>query len=233
MKRELRVRLCAGAVALMAIAPPVWAQSDCGPATAAQSGETLEDVAERCGVSVEALRDANPDLSGELGDGTAVAMPSETDDLLRRAGDILRDAGREIEGAAREAGQSVADYLSSNPDVGRDIQEFGERYGVPGFQTQGQEIGANITIEPGELVAGETVTVRARGLRENVEAEVGLGSGGSDYEVVAQTRTDSWGRIETEVTLPDWISASENIVIVIETQNVRLTSDPVEVAGRT
>lgn len=233
MKRRQRVSRWASlvtiAACLTAIAPGARAQSSCGATTILAAGESLADVAERCDVTLEALRDANPELRGEIAAGTKVAVPDDGGDLLARAQDLLRDAGREIEDAAKRAGKSVSDYLSGNPDVGEDIRKFGRQFGLPGSAS---EVGANITITPAAPRAGEAVTLSATGLRARVEAEIGLGPTRSEYDVVARATTDSSGRVEATVTMPDWVDASDSVVFVVETENVRLTSDPVPIVGK-
>lgn len=51
-------------------------------------------------------------------------------DLLGRARDAVRDATGSIDRAARQARKSASEYLSDNPDLSRDILEFGERLGL-------------------------------------------------------------------------------------------------------
>ena len=251
MNERRWVSVLAGAVAL-GLSPGALAQSSCGETTEAGPSETLAEIAERCDVAIEALRDANPTLTGDaVAAGTMVAMPESTlpegagapaddnTDIIGRTGDLIRDAGREIEEAARAAGQSVSDYLSGNPNIGRDIREFGERYGLPGFgaATEGEdagvsttaEVGANITLDPASPRAGEEVTVSATGLRAGAAAEIAIGPTRAEYEVIARATSDAAGRVETTFTLPDWTNASESVVFVVETENVTLRSDPVEV----
>ena len=238
--------LIAGAMLVAGSAPQALAQSSCGETTKAGPSETLAEIAERCDVAIEALRDANPTLTGEaVAAGTDVAIPESTlpesadappdddTDIIGRTGDLIRDAGREIEEAARAAGQSVSDYLSGNPNIGRDIREFGERYGLPGFdaapESSSAAVGANITLTPASPRAGEEVTLSATGLRAGAAAEIAIGPTRTEFEVIAQATSDAAGRVETTFTLPDWTSASDSLVFVVETENVTLRSDPVVV----
>jgi hypothetical protein len=236
--RGFRVSLLGAALIAVSV-PGAMAQSSCGVTTKAGAGETLTAIAERCNVSVTALREANPALQDNVAEGTDVAIPTASadaaaadgSDILGRAGELLRDAGKEIEEAAKAAGESVSDYVNSNPNIGRDIREFGERYGLPGFAPASADAGAGITLTPAAPKAGEEITITVSGLRAETEAEIGLGPSRTDYEVVTKATTDAAGRLETKLTLPDWVSASESIVIVVDTANVTLRSDPVEVAA--
>jgi hypothetical protein len=235
---EIRISLLGAAAVwvVLALSPGAFAQSICGATTKAAAGETLADIAERCDVTIEALRRANPTLDENVAEGADVAIPAadaaagDDSDILGRARELLRDAGEEIEDAARQAGKSVSDYLASDPNIGRDLREFGQRYGLPGFAAANGDAGAGITLTPAAPRAGEKVTITASGLAADTEAEIGIGPSRTDYETVAKARTDAAGRLETTLTLPDWVSATENIVVVVDTPNVLLRSDPVEVS---
>jgi hypothetical protein len=232
--RAIRISLFGAALALIAASPIAVAQSICGRTTDARAGETLADIAERCDVAIGGLRQANPGIGAAPAEGTAIAMPTaaaeESGDLLGRAGDLLRDAGREIEEAARGAGQSVRDYLANDPDIGRDIREFGESYGLPGFSGAAGG-GVSITLTPAAPRAGDEVTIVASGLAAATEAEIGIGRSRTDYEMRTKATTDAAGRLEQKLVLPDWVSASESIIIVVDTPNVTLRSDPVAIAA--
>src|SRR5687768_206516 len=104
MRERVRIlyRAMAVAAALPALHGMALAQSPCGATAIAAAGETLADVAERCDVTLEALRDANPTLTGDVAEGTSINVPAETDagadaepaeetDILARASDLLRD----------------------------------------------------------------------------------------------------------------------------------------------
>jgi hypothetical protein len=239
------------AIALMMVPSLGAAQSACGETTIVAAGETLADVAARCEVTPEALREANPALtSDQVAAGSELAVPNgaeaaedaeavdgEEGDLLDRARDLLQDAGRELEEAARQAGQSVSDYLSSDPDIGQDLRDFAERY-LPDFSVStdegtggpsGSEPG--VTVTPAAPKGGEEITLVATGLRSGAAAQIGIGPSRTEYDVVAQATADAHGRIETTLTMPDWASAADRIVIVVETENVQLRSDPIEVAA--
>lgn len=235
MNKRLGVS-CIAAVALGALTSAALAQTACGTSTSARAGETLAELAARCDVSVAELREANPGIEGDtLAAGTTIAMPaaaaeSGETDLIGRARELLRDAGTEIERAARDAGQSVSDYLSGNPDIGRDLRDLGESYGLPGFGG-GTGAGVEVTVTTPLPAAGEEVTVTATGLRPNAAAEIGIGPSRTDYEIVEKATADDGGRLETTFALPDWITASERVVFVVDTENVTVRSDPIEVAS--
>ena len=167
------ISVIAIALSSLAVAPAATAQSTCGAQTTANAGETLADVAERCGVTVEALMEANPALSAqEVAPGVEIDMPGTSgNDLLGRARDAVRGAAEEIEGAAESVGRSVTDYLSDNPDLSRDILEFGERVGLPGVSA-GPSAGAEVVVSPSAAGIGDEVTVHASGLRGDAKVAI-------------------------------------------------------------
>jgi hypothetical protein len=218
------------AVPLLTLAAPAAAQSSCGSETVVAAGETLADVAARCGVSLEALREANPALStGEIQAGAEVEMPAIAGGgFLGRAREAVREAGEEIEGAATRAGRSVSDYLSENPDLNRDILEFGERLGLPGVAAS-PEVGADVVVSPASARPGQEVTIRASGLRGDTAATIGAGAPGAESEILERTTTTARGTLEASVAVPDSAADQGSIIFVVETGRVRLTSEPVDV----
>lgn len=77
-----RAAAMAGALALAAglAAAPAAADgaSPCGARTAVRQGESLADVAQRCGVNVETLKQANPGILRQApGAGTFVVAPPQ------------------------------------------------------------------------------------------------------------------------------------------------------------
>lgn len=208
------------------------AQSTCGSATVVAAGETLAEVAERCGVSLEALRATNPEFAaGTVEAGAPVEVPEQRGGLLDRAREAVRSAGEEIEGAARRAGQSATDYLSENPDLSRDLLEFGQRLGLPGVEA-GPQMGANVTVQPASLRVGGDVTVNASGLRGDTPVTISAGAPGEEErEVLHRARTDPAGRVEATFALPEWAAEFDTLEFAVETDRVRVTSEPVPLAN--
>ena len=219
------------ALPVLTLASPAAAQSSCGPETVAAPGETLADVAARCGVALDELAEANPELSsGAIPAGTEIDMPGLLGgDFLGRARDAVRQAGEEIEGAATRAGRSVSEYLSENPDLNRDILEFGERLGLPGVEASGPETGADVVVSPTSGRPGQEVTIRASGLRGETEVAIGAGPPRSEFEILERTTTTAGGTLDATVTIPASAANQDSIVFVVETDRVRLTSEPVEI----
>lgn len=220
----------AAAFPLLLIPATAGAQSPCGSEATVAEGENLADVADRCEVSLSALLDANPDLrSTEVPAGTEVAMPAPANEsVLDRAGDKLKQVGRDIEEAATRAGQSVSEYLSNNPDLNRDILEWGEWIGLPGVSPKPQA-GADVSVSPDAGQAGDEIVLRASGLRGDTDVRIGAGPPESEYEIFADARTSRDGELEETIVVPQWAANQETLVFVVETDRVRLVSEPFDV----
>lgn len=220
---------------LLAFAAPAGAQNYCGSSETVEEGETLEQLADRCGTTAEAVLSANPDISAdEVDAGTRLAMPEaeaeQEGGWLERARDAVRRASDEVEEAATGTGRSVSDYLRDNPDLSRDIRDFGERVGVPGFATSPTGDG-QITVAAVGGPADNEVRIHAQGLPENAQVVIGAGPPESEYEELTRATTDASGELETVVTLPQDVQAGEEVVFVVETEDgeAKLVSDPFEV----
>jgi hypothetical protein len=64
----------------------------------------------------------------------APAAASAADTFLDRARNAVQEAGKDVQAAAKKAGRSVSDFLVDHPDLNRDIVDFGQQVGVPGFE---------------------------------------------------------------------------------------------------
>ena len=216
-----------GAFPLLLLPGTAGAQSPCGSEATVADGENLADVADRCEVSLSVLLDANPDVrTTEVPAGTEVDMPAAPSDrALDRAGNKLKEVGRDIEDAATRAGQSISEYLSNNPDLNRDILEWGEWIGLPGVSPKPQ-VGADVTLSTDTGQAGDEIVLRAYGLRGDTEVRIGAGPPASEYEILRDARTTREGELEETIVVPQWAANQDALVFVVETDRVRLTSEP-------
>ncbi|MBP2233996.1 phage tail protein X [Sinorhizobium kostiense] len=223
------------AAALCVLAFPAAAQP-CGKTEALATGETLEQLAGRCSTTVEAILSANPSLErNEIRAGLQLEMPAEAadDDWLDRARDAVREAGERVDEAARAAGRSVSDYLSDQPDLNRDLLEFGERLGLPGISPSPTK-GAELVVASKGTAPGEEVSLEAWGLPGNAEVTVGVRIGDEpDFRTVSRAKTDQSGMLKVTIPVPEEARAGQEIAFVVETVNrrVRLVSDPFEIGS--
>ena len=226
-----------GAALLMAplLSGVASAQSRCGDAEALRADESIGAFAERCNVPVEAILAANPDVSrDELQGGLVLLLPQQEErSWADRARDAVRDAGRQIEGAATEAGRSVSDYLSDQPDLNRDILEFGERLGLPGVSAP-PDRGAGILVGSTAGVPGDQVEVTATGLPGGAEGLVGAIIQ-DEFVMLTRATADTAGRLNVEVEVPEVPETEDEIQFVVRTSDgrVSLGSEPFAIHSRT
>ena len=213
--------------ATTALASPAMARSTCGLIEEMQPGETLEQLAARCGTEPEEiLRVNDAETVADLPEGK-LKMPvfdeDEVDDFLGRARNAMEDAGRNIRDAANSAGKTVSDYLAETPDLSREISEFGERIGLPGDNA---EPSPGPQVDVGKKGDG-TYEVEASGLAGNKEVRIALRRGDS-LTVLDTVETDTAGKLSVEIEVPaKTVEAGGDAVIVVETadERVRLVSD--------
>jgi hypothetical protein len=167
----------------------------------------------------------------EVAPGVEVDIPGVVgSDWLNRAREAVRKAGEEIEGAATNVGRSVTDYLSDNPDLSRDILEFGERMGLPGVAA-GPSAGADVVVSPSSGGIGDEVTVSASGLRGNAKVAIGAGPPDGDYKVLAETTTNAAGQAEASIIVPEWAKGEDRLIFVVESERVSVLSEPFQITG--
>ena len=124
---------------------------------------------------------------------TAPLPALAAENFLDRARDAVREAGRKIDDAAKDAGRSVRDFLTDNPDLNRDIVEFGAQVGVPGFDGARPSSGPSVALSVPEAVAGTELTVTVAGLPGETAVTVAAGPSPAEARRLAETKTDARG----------------------------------------
>ncbi|MBA4785133.1 MAG: hypothetical protein H2046_05115 [Rhizobiales bacterium] len=156
-------------------------------------------------------------------------MPAEDaeggDGWLDRARRAVGEAGREIGEAATATGRSASEYLSDNPDLNREVIEFGQNLGVPGFEAspaRGSVLDVTATTD-GEL------QIVAAGLPGSQEVRLGWLEDGRFVELQRLSSDDN-GRVEMAIAIPAALPDNEEVRLAIETtdQRLRLASDLVK-----
>lgn len=162
---------------------------------------------------------------------TAAATAQET--VLDRARDALRQAGEHIEDAARDAGRDVSGYLTDNPDLNRDLVDFGERIGLPGFDETRPNLGPVLVAAPETTAVGASVHLLATGLPGDVTVTISAGPSFAEAEKLKTATTTARGALETMVPVPDKAAPGEPLIFAIETadRRLRLASGPVMVVA--
>jgi len=162
----------------------------------------------------------------------AAPAADAADSFLDRAREAVRDAGRKIEDAAKDAGRSVRDFLTENPDLNRDIVDFGEQVGIPGFEGARPAAGPSLTLSAPEALAGAALTVTAAGLPGDTAVTVAAGPAPDEARRLAEVKTDPRGTAIATVTVPEAPPDGGKLVFVVETADhrLRLVSAPFRVA---
>jgi Protein of unknown function (DUF5818) len=153
------------------------------------------------------------------------------DSFLDRARQAVRDAGREVQSAAKEAGRSMRDFLTDHPELNRDIVDFGEQVGLPGFEGAKPATGPSVALSIPQGQPGAEVTVTAAGLPGDQPVTVGAGPSPVEARHLADARTSSRGELIVTVKVPEAPEATDKLVFVVETADgrLRVTSDPFRV----
>src|SRR3954452_18081614 len=96
--------------------------------------------------------------------GLIAAAPttvSAADGFLDRARETVQQAGKDVQAAAQQAGRSVRDFLTDHPELNRDILDFGEEVGVPGFADAKPASGPAVVLSLPQGRTGDSLTLIA------------------------------------------------------------------------
>jgi hypothetical protein len=151
------------------------------------------------------------------------AAPAAADSFLDKARAAVQDAGRQVGAAADQAGRSVRDFLTDNPDLNRDVVDFGKKMGVPGFADAAAALGPVVLVSVPQAPSGATVTLQVRGFPGEAELDVSAEPAGGKAEVVAHGVTTDRGEAFIDVVVPKAPEDGENLVFVVATADGRVT----------
>ncbi|MCO6188577.1 hypothetical protein [Rhizobium sp. L1K21] len=203
------------------------AQSPCGQSEAIEPGESIEELSDRCNVSIPALLEANDaESETELRAHHRLSLPAASDskDWLAEARRAVEDAGKRIGEAASEAGSSASDYLAENPDLNEDFIRLGENLGLPGFET-GPARGAWLKAR---LDPDDRLHFQAAGLPGDAELELGWLEN-ERFHPLETVRSNEQGRFIFTLDEPEAMPSGEEVTFVVRTvdDRLRLASDPI------
>ena len=161
------------------------------------------------------------------------AAPAAGQEFLDKAREAVRDAGKKIEDAAKDAGRSVRDFLTDNPDLNRDIVDFGKTIGVPGFEEAPPASGPGVALSVAEGAPGSEVTLKAAGLPGNTDIAVSAGPTPRDMRALATARSNERGDAFVTVKVPPKPEDGDTLAFALETADgrVRLVSGPFKVTN--
>lgn len=240
------------AMAVLALAVPASAQSPCGEEVTVVYGDTLFEIAQRCGTTVEALVTENeliddPDVlevgwvievpavdpADEVPDGrgerptapppTAPPGDGTPDAHLVERGDTLAEIAARYE-------VPIGRLIAINDIADPNLIHVGQRIVLPdGDGERGRRpplpeppTAARVAISPTAGAPGTAVTVTASGFPPGASVQVGAGRAQSEYDVLERTEADAEGRVRATVALPAFADPREEWVFVVTTPDHRV-----------
>ncbi|MCB1486059.1 MAG: hypothetical protein KDJ88_01225 [Bauldia sp.] len=161
----------------------------------------------------------------------AVASPALAGSLLDQTRDALQRAGKDISQAAEDAGRDVQDFLVDNPGLNRDLVDFGNRLGLPGFDRKRPAPGATLVAAPSPAAPGIKVRLSAIGLPGASKVTIAAGTSIDGAKELKKATTSDRGGLAVNVPVPDDAKPGKPLVFVVETEDrrLRLVSEPVEI----
>lgn len=159
---------------LLAGPAPAAAQQPCGNSYTIRSGDTLADIATRCGTTIPALLAVNPairgpqdlEAEGELRLPPADLVPSTVEAC---GGFYTLRSGDTIEDVARRCGLTVPLLLAANPGLaGRTEIEPGGRVLIPDLPRRGTTLGPPMAVVS-SAVAGTADTADTQAAADEPE----------------------------------------------------------------
>ncbi len=196
-----------------------YAQEACGDVVTVEAGDSLAQIAIRCGVPIPALLAANPAIDDptQLATGQAIAIPSRgtpPGDPVTPTPEAT-DAEPEATDAEPEATDAEPEATDAEPEA-----------------TDAEPEGPIVTLSRTQGPAGTLVRLRSEGFTERTPIEVGFGPADAEYDILAQARTNGRGRFNRAFQIPLNAMPGQEYVFVIvpsETQ-AEVVSDAFTVA---
>lgn len=161
----------------------------------------------------------------------APVAASAADTVLDRARNAVQEAGKDVQAAAKKAGRSVRDFLTDHPDLNRDIVDFGQQVGVPGFEDAKPAAGPVVSLSVPQGRTGDEVTITGSGLPGGQAFTVEAGPSPSELRRLADAKTSNRGELIATVNVPPRPDDGDKLVFAVETADgrVRVASEPFRV----
>ena len=196
----------AAALLALGLAPAQAAQQPiCGDSVTVRQGDTISQIADRCGISESTLMAANPSIesSGDLRVGAALnTLPnSGRPGVGTSLSNLGASASNLATGLADKVGSSAQELLDRNPDLKHRLQRLGNSVGLTNPAVR-------ITIAPQSGAPGSTVTVAATGLPADKPVRIGAGPPGAAFEVIRTAQSSANGTVSADVAVPSLFDAA-------------------------
>jgi LysM repeat protein len=188
-------------LATAAFAPSAFAQSPCGDTEVVVEGDTLIEIAARCGVSVEALLAANPGVTDvtELEIGRVLAIPP-TDDPDAPITYVVQP-GDWLSIIAQNYNTTVDAIVAANPAIENpNLLIVGQEILIP---LSGGELAPSVVIQPEAGPPGAQIQVTISGYPTATTLLVGLGEPETEPTLSQTVTTDLQGAATTTFNIPD------------------------------
>jgi ElaB/YqjD/DUF883 family membrane-anchored ribosome-binding protein len=216
----------------MTVALAQTGQTACGEKVEVKQGETLSDLAKRCGVAEARILDLNSNIEGSndlrAGMTLNLAAPSaeEAADKAREAADSFlsrlksyaRETAQTIDRATKSARESVAEFIQRNPDLHHRIRRLGQDLNIPGME----QVEAQVSLSVRKGAPGTPVTLSAIGLPANQRVEIAGGAPARDYRIIERARTSAEGTLQATIQLPPWADPQRDFIFVIAIPDMNL-----------
>ena len=209
---------------------PTMAVSRCGRITTVAAGESLADVARRCGVTIQDLTRVNArlDPAGTPEADSELLLPLTSPPQAPATAERAAPVERQPEVAAGRAGPAES-VLRDAP--GRPAVTAGD---APLSRAPGEErASGRVRIAPGVAFVGATLVVHATGFTPGERVSVAIGRAESGYDVVSRTRADPTGVVAKNVVVPEWVAAggAYRVAVSAAERTDRVLSTPFNVRG--
>jgi len=162
-------------------------------------------------------------VAAALAGAAFLSAPAVADSFLDRAREAVQDAGKQIGTAAQQAGRSVRDFLTDNPDLNRDVVDFGQQVGMPGFDGAKPALGPVVLVSVPQGPSGATITLQVRGFPGAAPVDVFAEPAGGTATVIAHATTTDRGEAFLDVTIPKAPESGENLTFVVSTADGRVS----------
>lgn len=158
----------------------------------------------------------------------APVTATAADTVLDRARNAVQEAGKDVQAAARNAGRSVRDFLTDHPDLNRDVVDFGQQLGIPGFDDAKPAAGPIVRLSVPQGRTGDEVTITASGLSGGQPFTVEAGPSPSELRRLADAKTSDRGELIATVNVPPKPEQGEKLVFAVESIDgrIRVASEP-------
>jgi LysM repeat protein len=219
MKTFVLALVVAVLVAMQVFTPA--AAAACGNTYTVQRGDYLSKIAKTCGVSLDTLIKANPEIKdiNKIYPGQVIRIKNDTTiPVTGPSYTVVR--GDTLFKIAVRYGTTVAEMMRLNPSI-KDASKIyvGQVLRLPaGAPTT--PTGRGVTLSATSLRAGAQVDVKVTGFPVNQNVDFRLGKDGAAASVIVDGTTDASGAATVRLTIPTTAVAGEKWVVKVLTTDL-------------